>query len=87
MKQNFKEQFLSLRKIIETNVSTLQELIKQSENLSSLIQQLKPEHESTLKAQLGDSREKINASIRSLATQTQDLFKVYENLVDEVFGK
>ena len=88
MKNNFREQFENLRTIIETNVATLRSLLKQSEQLSELVQKIQnSEKDNELKKQLVESKTNITTSIDVLVGQTQNLFKVYENLVDEVFGR
>lgn len=84
MKKNFQDQFENLKSIIETNVSTLKSLLKQSDHLSEIIQQM-GDTDSVLKNQLEDSKKNIAESIDILVLKTQELFKVYEELVDKVF--
>lgn len=89
MKQNFKEQFTNLREIIKANVDTLISLLKQSDHLAELIKSLNSSTEinTELKVQLEESKEEISKSISALIQKTNDLFKVYESLVEQVFGK
>ena len=88
MKQNFKNQFQSLRNVIQGNVATLKELIEQSSNLSQIIEQIRDTNgDANLKAQLEETRKKIMTSIEELVAQNQTLFETYEKLIEEVFGK
>jgi|WetSurMetagenome_2_1015567.scaffolds.fasta_scaffold673748_2 hypothetical protein len=88
MKANFQEQFLNLRKIIQTNVSTLKDLLKQSESLSEIIRSLgEGEDNSNIKHQLAETKKKISDSIEILVDQTAKLFESYDKLVEEIFGK
>lgn len=87
MKTNFKEQFQNIRNIIQTNVSTLQSLLTQSENLATIIQSLNNSPENAeLKKQLEELKQKISDSIQVLIEQTKKLFVAYDKLVEEVFG-
>jgi len=87
MRENFKEQFGNLRLIIQANVSSLRELLKQSESLSKIIQDLNGKTENNaLKSQLEELKKGISISIEQLVRQTEDLFRSYDRLVDEVFG-
>ena len=87
MKKNFQDQFSSLKEIISTNVSTLKSLVKQADNLSEIIQKMDSSVENPFKTQLETSKKEIMESIDILIKQTQDLFKVYESLVDNAFDK
>lgn len=87
MKKNFQEQFLNLRKIIQTNVSTLKDLITQSESLSEIIQSLGDNSNADLKRQLEETKKKISESIAVLVDQTENLFESYDKLIEEVFRK
>lgn len=88
MKKNFKEQFENLRIIIKTNVTTLQSLLRQSEQLSEIIQTLNNSAcDPAMTQQLRELRNGISASIETLYEQTQKLFKTYDSLIEEVFGK
>jgi uncharacterized phage-like protein YoqJ len=88
MKDNFKEQFNNLKNIILTNISTLRDLVRQSEQLSSLIKQLEErDGNAALKKQLEKSRFDISQSTDVLIEQTNELFKTYEKLIEEIFGK
>jgi methyl-accepting chemotaxis protein len=91
MKKNFQEQFDNLRQIIKMNVETLQNLLNQSEQLSKIILTLKSdetqEANRAIAEQLETLKEQISKSISELTRQTESLFKSYEMLIDEVFGK
>ena len=87
MKKNSQDQFSSLKEIISTNVSTLKSLVKQADNLSEIIQKMDSSVENPFKTQLETSKKEIMESIDILIKQTQDLFKVYESLVDNAFDK
>lgn len=89
MKKNFKEQFDNLKKIIDANIDTLTALIKQSDKLSVVINSLeeKKDDEECKKTieSLEAIRSGISKSIEELVSQTRELFKTYDKLVDEVF--
>jgi len=86
MKKNFKEQFEKLKAIIETNIETIRSLIEQSEELSKVIQGLKPE-DVDLKKSLETIKLNVSDSIKTLAKETTNLFETYDKLIDEVFDK
>lgn len=89
MKENFKEQFENLRIIIKTNVSTIKNLVDQSENLTTIITTLTNQNDQNieLKSQLQLLRDQISNSIKELTEQTEKLFNTYNKLIEEVFGK
>ena len=87
MKKNFQEQFINLRKIIQTNVTTLKDLLTQSEHLSAIIQSLGDNENNEIKRQLEETKKKISESIEVLVDQTAKLFESYDKLIEEVFGK
>lgn len=88
MKENFKEQFQNLKKIIINNINTLRDLVKQSDQLSNVIKTLEDKTENELlKKQLENLKCEISKSIDALIEQTNQLFKTYEKLVEEIFGK
>jgi hypothetical protein len=90
MRDNFQEQFQNLRKIITTNVSTIRDLVEQSDKLSQVIRSLgdkTEENDIKLKADLGKLKADISKSIDILIEQTNELFRTYEKLVEEIFGK
>ena len=87
MKNNFKEQFRSIQSIIKTNASTIKDLIKQSEKLEEIINELSNTPGNTeIKNSLEELKGKISESIETLIKQTQNLFEAYEKLIEEIFG-
>ncbi len=88
MKQNFQDQFNTLRKIIQGNVSALNDLVKQSDNLSNIIRTINGNQgNDELKKQLEETKSNISDSIKRLIDQTDKLFEAYTKLTEEVFGK
>lgn len=88
MKNSFREQFESLRQIVLTNVSTLKDLIKQSDALSDIIHSLEGKSASDeLKKSLSLIKNKIHEAIVTLSYQTNDLFDTYTKMLEEVYKK
>ena len=87
MKKNFKQQFQSLRSIIQTNVDTLKKLLEQSDELSKIITVLRESSGGTeVVEQLSDLKKNVSNSIDILISQTEQLFNSYDRLVEEIFG-
>lgn len=82
----FKEQFDNLKKIIDANIDALTALIKQSEQLNNIINDLEGKDNcKDIRGSLESIKANISDSIGKLVYQTKDLFKTYDRLVDEVF--
>ncbi len=81
------EQFRGFKRIIDTNVETLQNLIKQSEDLKNVIQELK-NNSGPIETinRLEEIKNKIQKDIDSLVLRTKELFDTYSKLVEEIFA-
>lgn len=86
MRERYKEGFRQFHDVIRKNITTIDGLLRQSEELAKIIQDLdadKPNLKKTLDILQGD----ISTSIVNLIKQTNTLFDTYESLIEEVFGK
>lgn len=86
MRRNFKEQFDNLKKIIDANIDALIALIKQSDQLNDVINSLeRKDNCKETRESLESIKSNISDSIEKLISQTQELFKTYDKLLEEVF--
>lgn len=87
MREKYKEGFRQFHGVIVKNVATIEDLMRQSKELETIIYSLNPDNESKLKETLEKLRLDIAQSIDNLMKQTHTLFDTYKSLIEEVFGK
>lgn len=79
-----KKQFKSIKNVINTKAQAIKELIKQSEDLSEIIKELDDSDNKKMKTSLQKIKDNISESVETLVEQTENLFKAYDKLIDEV---
>lgn len=86
MKDKYKDNFRNIYNVIIKNVSAIEGLIRQSEELENIISSLSDEQNST-KDSLESLKREISQSIGKLLEQTKTLSHTYNKFLEEVFGK
>ncbi|RTL11870.1 MAG: hypothetical protein EKK56_07985 [Flavobacteriaceae bacterium] len=87
MREKYKEGFRNFHSSIVKNVTTIEDLMRQSDELATIIQNLGSDKDSKLKETLEKLKSDIANSIDNLIKQTKTLFDTYKILIEEVFGK
>lgn len=90
VKENIKEQFNNLNKIVLQNIATIRGLVQQSKSLQQIIVQLKDKEEEEnreILESLQRTHQSISKTIAELITQTEKLFEVYQDLCEDCFRK
>lgn len=83
--KKFQEQFEGYRKLIKDNLGTIKGLMKQSEDLNSIIEELgKIEGNAEIKKSLEEMKEQMSKSIELLFDSTEKLFDKYIQLLKDL---
>ena len=80
--KDFTEQFKSIKSVIDSNIATLQSMIKQSDGLKAIIAKIGTGVDEGVKKDLESIKEGIDTDIKSLTTKTRELFEAYDKLVE-----
>jgi uncharacterized protein YoxC len=80
--KDFSEQFKSIKSVIDSNIETLERMIKQSDGLKSIIAKIGTGVDEDTKKELEDIKDGIDSDIKSLTTKTRELFEAYDKLVE-----
>ena len=88
MKSALLTQYQAIRLMIQQNVSTIGQLIKQAQNLRELATSIEGNGgNAELKTKLEAEIEQIENTIETLIKQTDSLFESYSKFVEEVLSK
>lgn len=83
MKNGFQDNYQNIRNLIKNNVDTIIKLVEQAQGLEKIVNSISdnaPEKE--LKQKLEQQISDIRATIAQLVSQTEDLFKSYDEMVE-----
>ena len=88
MKSALLTQYQAIRLMIQQNVTTIGQLIKQAQNLRELATSIEGNGgNAELKKKLEAEIEQIENTIETLIKQTDSLFESYSKFVEEVLSK
>lgn len=85
MKNDFQAQFENMRDVISSNISSIQSLVTQSQQLSDIICKLQEAENNPDVKLLAQIRENIDSQLEKLASDTLGLYKAYKGLTDKIF--
>jgi len=85
MKSDFQAQFENMRNVISSNISSIQSLLTQSEQLSDIVCKLQKSQGSPEVETLVAIRENIDSQLKKLVEDTLNLYKAYQVLTDKLF--
>jgi len=79
--QRIRQQFLTIKKLIEENIATIRSLLNSADELSKISNQIEDEE---VRQSINDTKNSIEKSIDKLINDLHQLFKQYRKVIDEL---
>jgi hypothetical protein len=86
MKSNIQQNYNNIRELIKSNVTTIITLVEQAQGLEKIVNSIGDnETEKPLKEKLEQQLDDLRKTIATLVSQTEELFKSYDEMVENSF--
>ena len=86
MQASLLKQYKNIHETIVKNVETIKMMVEQAKELQTIAESIGKAGQMKTKEQLEQQAAKMNKSISDLIDQTTELFRLYDEFAEEIFG-
>jgi flagellar basal body-associated protein FliL len=87
MKANIQNNYKNIRELIKSNVDTIVVLVEQAQGLEKIVDSISgSEADKELKQKLEKQLDDLRSTIAQLVSQTEDLFRSYDEMVESALN-
>lgn len=82
MEEKMKKQFIAIKQALDRNLDTIGILLEQAKSLSEIAESISGADQSNIKFKLEEKVKDILNTVKSLITQTTELFNLYNSFAE-----